>query len=135
MFSTWGTIVLFGFAIVVLFPSQSHADEQMQKLFLDTKPNKCHALSLLQIDTVKTTAASAEGEQDKDDIGTRHDLCATRTFHDAAFLATFLRKQIAHTPHARDPTTRKHPLQFKAPAEELNQLSSWLLNLKSEAKK
>lgn len=32
-------------------------------------------------------------------------------------------------------STKKHPLKLKGPSEELTQLSSRLLNLKSESKK
>ena len=135
MFSTWGTIVLFGFGSVVLLPSQSRADHQTQKLFLDTKCNKCHEISVLRIEHLKTTAASAEGEEDKDASGTTHGLSAARKFDDAAFPHKFLRKEIVHTPHEGETSTKKHPLKFKGLTEELTQLSSWLLNLKSEPKK
>jgi hypothetical protein len=135
MWSTWGTIVLFGFGIVVLLLSQSRADELMQDLFLDTKCNTCHKISVLRIEKLKNTAASAEGEDDKEDSGTMHDLSATLKFPDADFLDKFLRKEIAHTPHEGETSTKKHPLTLKGPAEELTQLSSCLLNLKSEPKK
>jgi hypothetical protein len=83
--STWGTVVLFAFNIVVLLPNQSRADEQMQKLVLETKRNKCHEISVLRIAKLKKPEAFADGEEDKGDSGNTHDLSATRKFHDAAF--------------------------------------------------
>jgi hypothetical protein len=108
----------------------------MQKLCLETKCTTCQEISPLRIDKLNTTAASAGGEgEDRDDTGTTHDLAATQTFHDAAFLERFLRKEIAHTPHEAETRTKKEPIKFKGSAEELTQLSSWLLNLKSAPKK
>lgn len=101
------------------------------KLFMEQKCTKCHAISAYNIEKKK----SSDDDEDEDSDGDKvepPDLSNVGNFHDAAFLSSFMMKEVDHSPHAGNDTKKKHKVKFKGSEAERKQLADWLVTLKKE---
>lgn len=120
---------LFSFASLLSFAvGEARASD---KLFVDKKCNKCHAISAFNIEKKAGKDDAEEEDGDKDKVESP-DLSNVGTFHDAAYLSSFLKKEVEHKPHAGADNTKKHKVKFKGDDAELKQMADWLVTLKKE---
>ena len=107
--------ILFISAIVALFAfafsfSQEN-DADGKQVFMDSKCNKCHSVTSIEITSGKDDAT---------------DLSNTGSKGDAQLFKTYLLKESKIN-------DKEHKLKFKGSEEELNSLVNWLITLKTKS--
>ena len=98
------------------------------KLFVEARCIRCHSVSSQGIER-KADPAETEEEEDDD----APDLSEAGAFHEEEFFRLYLRKQVAHTPHAGNEVEKKHKTRFNGSDQDLGQLAVWLSGLGGKA--
>jgi hypothetical protein len=125
-------MILGFFALTSLFVFGVREAKASDKLFVDNKCNKCHAISAYNIEKKKGAKEDSDDEdEDKDKIDPP-DLSNVGTFHDAAFITSFLKKEVEHKPHAGNDSKKKHKVKFKGSEDDLKGMVDWLVTLKKQ---
>jgi len=100
-------VALFGFA----FSFSQEQNPDGKQIFLDSKCNKCHTVTSINITSKKDDAV---------------DLSEAGSAGDVQFLKSYLLKEA-------DINDKSHKTKFKGTEEELNTLVEWLSSLKTES--
>lgn len=110
-------------ALLVSMPQVAKADA---KTFTELKCNKCHSIKAAGVEVVK-----ADPGDEEDASGPKPpDLSTTGKYHDAAFLESYLKRDVGHVAHEGDTSDKKHKMKFKGTDDQLKQMATWLASLK-----
>lgn len=96
-----------------------------EKLFTQLSCNKCHSITSAGI----KKAAEEEDEEDGESAGPP-DLSGIGAVHDAAYITSFLKKEVESTARPGVKGGQKHRIKFKGTDTEMTELVSWLVSLK-----